>query len=130
MVQGQLKQKENPNTPVLDAGLETKLLASQLVSEVRKSPGHYSFTLTDLGVIEFAKAMQMAAFEEYSTKQGKEANPFPNSDDSYISKKEAMLGFGVSHTTLWKWQKIGYLVPVKVGKRVYYKRTDIEKLPK
>lgn len=130
MVQGQLKQKENPNTPVLDAGLETKLLASQLVSEVRKSPGHYSFTLTDLGVIEFAKAMQMAAFEEHASKQDKEVNLFPNSDESFITKKEAMLGFGVSHTTLWKWQKSGYLVPVKVGKRVYYKRSDIENIIK
>lgn len=131
MVHNQLKTKENPNAPVLDAGLETKLLASQLVSEVRKSPGHFSFTLTDLGVIEFAKAMQLAAHEEYVLKQqDKETNLFPNSDESYITKKEAMLGFGVSHTTLWKWQKSGYLVPVKVGKRVYYRRTDIESLIK
>ena len=97
---------------------------------MRKSPGHYSFTLTDLGVIEFAKAMQMAAFEEHASKQDKEVNLFPNSDESFITKKEAMLGFGVSHTTLWKWQKSGYLVPVKVGKRVYYKRSDIENIIK
>lgn len=126
----QLKQKENQTAPVLDAGLETKLLASQLVSEVRKSPGHFSFTLTDLGVIEFAKAMQMAAFEEYSGRQDEESHLFPNSDGSFITKKEAMIGFGVSHTTLWKWQKSGYLVPIKVGKRIYYRRTDIESLIK
>ena len=39
-----LNQKESPDAPTLDAGFEAKLLASQLVSEVRKSPGHYSFT--------------------------------------------------------------------------------------
>ena len=72
MVQGQLKQKENPNTPVLDAGLETKLLASQLVSEVRKSPGHYSFTLTDLTEIKLRHALEIAQ----SLRQDKEVHKF------------------------------------------------------
>ena len=128
-IQSQFQQKENSSTPVLDAGLENKLLASQLVSEVRKSPGHYSFTLTDVGIIEFAKAMQMAALES-GANQVKEASLFPNADGSYISKKDTMVGFGVSHTTLWKWQKSGYLVPIKIGKRVFYKRSDIEELIK
>lgn len=132
MVQSQLMQKEESSTPVFDAGLETKLLASQLVSEVRKSPGHFSFTLTDLGVIEFAKAIQMAAMEErISSKQDMlGTNLFPDNDDSLISKKEAMEGFSVSHTTLWKWEKSGYLTPVRVGKRVYYRREDVKNLTK
>ena len=132
MVQNQSKQKEEYSTPVLDAGFETKLLASQLVSEVRKSPGHFSFTLTDFGVIEFAKAIQMAALEErMESKQKKfETNLFPNNDDTLVTKKEAMIGFNVSHTTLWKWEKSGYLTPVKVGKRIYYRREDIKNLTK
>ena len=132
MVQNQSKQKEEYSTPVLDAGFETKLLASQLVSEVRKSPGHFSFTLTDFGVIEFAKAIQMAALEErMESKQNKFGdNLFPNNDDTLVTKKEAMIGFSVSHTTLWKWEKSGYLTPVKVGKRIYYRREDIKNLTK
>lgn len=132
MVQSQSKQKEEYSTPVLDAGFETKLLASQLVSEVRKSPGHFSFTLTDFGVIEFAKAIQMAALEErMESKQNKFGeNLFPNNDDTLVTKKEAMIGFNVSHTTLWKWEKSGYLTPVKVGKRIYYRREDIKNLTK
>ena len=132
MVQSQSKQKEEYSTPVLDAGFETKLLASQLVSEVRKSPGHFSFTLTDFGVIEFVKAIQMAALEErMESKQNKFGeNLFPNNDDTLVTKKEAMIGFNVSHTTLWKWEKSGYLTPVKVGKRIYYRREDIKNLTK
>ena len=132
MVQSKSKQKEEYSTPVLDAGFETKLLASQLVSEVRKSPGHFSFTLTDFGVIEFAKAIQMAALEErMESKQNKFGeNLFPNNDDTLVTKKEAMIGFNVSHTTLWKWEKSGYLTPVKVGKRIYYRREDIKNLTK
>lgn len=115
---------------LMEVGLEEKLLASKLVSAVYKNPGHYSFTMTDVGVIEFAKAMRLAMLESLSKTDEKSTSVFPDSNVAFITKKEAMLGFGVSHTTLWKWQKAGYLVPIKIGKRVYYKRADIEQLTK
>ena len=130
-MESRIKKMEKQVGPLLDSKFEDKLLASQLVSEIRKSPGHYSFTLTDTGVTEFARALQMAAFEEVSEKMAEERdNLFPNSDGSLISKKQVMLGFDVSHATLWKWHKKGYLIPVKVGKRVYYRREDINRLLK
>lgn len=126
-----LKQKESSRFPLLDADFETKLLASQLVSEVRKSPDHVSFTLTGYGVIEFAKAMQLYALEEQNAAKLEASNSlFPDANDSLIPKTEVMKGLKVSHTTLWKWQVSGYLIPVKVGKRVYYKREDIERITK
>ena len=131
MMESQLNQMESPNVPVFDSGLELQLLASRMVSEVRKSPGHYSFTMTDRGMMEFAKAMQLAGREEQAAKMQAASNSlFPEKDSSLISKKEALEGFNVSHTTLWKWQQHGYLTPIKVGKRVYYRRTDIERLTK
>ena len=130
-MESRIKKMEKQVGPLLDSKFEDKLLASQLVSEIRKSPGHYSFTLTDTGVTEFARALQMAALEEVSKKMAEERdNLFPNSDGSLISKKQVMLGFDVSHATLWKWHKSGYLIPVKVGKRVYYRREDINRLLK
>ena len=131
MSENQFEHTDSPNVSLLDEGLENKFLASQLVSEVRKSPGHYSFTMTDRGMLEFAKAMQLAAMEENaSMKHDTSTALFPDSDNSLITKKEVMQGFNISHTTLWKWEKIGYLIPIKVGKRVYYRRSDIEKLTK
>lgn len=123
-------QNAASNTGCMDANFEQQLLASQLVSEVHRTPGHVSFTFTDAGVLAFAKAMQMAVVEERSAMQSSSQNLFPENDEAMISKKDAMIGFNVSHTTLWKWQRSGYLVPVKVGKRVYYKRSDIEQLTK
>ncbi len=118
-------------TPNLSIGLEEELLASQLVSEIRKSPGHYSFTMTDTGMMALIKAMHSSALEE-ALEVRKEPTQvlFPEQSEELISKKDAMKGFNVSHTTLWKWKKSGYLTPVKVGKKVYYKRADIEKLTK
>ena len=126
----QNRQNKTPNANCMDVNFEQKLLASQLVSEVHRSTGHVSFTFTDAGVLAFAQAMQLAGMEERSAVQNASKCLFPDSDNSLITKKEAMTGFNVSHTTLWKWQKSGYLVPVKVGKRVYYRRADIESLIK
>ena len=117
--------------PNLSIGLEEKLLASQLVSEIRKSPGHYSFTMTDTGMMALFQAAHSSALEEaLEVKNDPTRILFPEQSEELISKKKAMQGFNVSHTTLWKWQKCGYLVPVKVGKKVYYKKADIEKLTK
>ena len=50
------------------------------------------------------------------------------SDVEYIPKKEALDLLGVCDATLWHWARSGYLVPVKLGRRVFYRRTDIQRL--
>lgn len=49
--------------------------------------------------------------------------------DCLIPKEEArrMLG-SPNPTTLWRWEKRGYLTPVRIGVKVYYKKTEIEKI--
>ncbi len=130
MIQTNLKQKVDGDAPVLESGLEKQLLASGWVTEIRKSLGHNVFAVSDTGILAIVKAMQMSSIEDSLEKEQKSSNLFPESDDALFSKKEVMLGFNVSHTTLWKWEKNKYLVPVKIGRRVYYKRSDIEKLTK
>ena len=36
--------------------------------------------------------------------------------------------FDVTKNTLWRWDKIGYLKPVRCGRRLHYKRSDVTKL--
>ena len=45
-----------------------------------------------------------------------------------LSRKEAAEKLGVTLTTLWHWQKSGYLKPVKIGTKVMYRPCDIENL--
>ncbi len=45
-----------------------------------------------------------------------------------LTKKEVMEKFGVCHTTLWNWNRNKILVPVKVGKKVCYRQSDVERL--
>jgi len=51
--------------------------------------------------------------------------------DRLIPKEEArqQLG-GPNHSTLWRWEKAGYLTPVKIGVKVFYRRSDIDSLIK
>ena len=51
-------------------------------------------------------------------------------EDELVPKEEArkrLLG-GVDPSTLWRWEKAGYLAPVRIGTKVYYKRGDIARL--
>ncbi len=46
----------------------------------------------------------------------------------YLSRGEVISLLGVSPTTLWNWSKTGYLVPIKQGRKVVYRESDIKRL--
>lgn len=45
-----------------------------------------------------------------------------------VSRNDASKMLSVSLNTLWRWEKDGYLVPKRVGTKVMYLKSDIEKL--
>ena len=50
--------------------------------------------------------------------------------ESYLPKEEVMKLCGVCHATLWQWKKKGYLKPVKIGKKVLYRKSDLNQILK
>ncbi len=48
--------------------------------------------------------------------------------DEILDVSEVREKLGVSPQTLWRWQKSGYLVPFKIGRERYYKKSDIDKI--
>lgn len=54
-------------------------------------------------------------------------NQEPQSE-TYLTPDEVAEELGVSPTTLWRWEKMGYLMPVKVGRKSRYKRSDVDSL--
>lgn len=45
-----------------------------------------------------------------------------------LPKGEVCKRLGVSDSTLWKWDKVGYLKRVKIGRSVFYNSDDIKKI--
>lgn len=45
-----------------------------------------------------------------------------------ISSTDAEKTLGVTSSTLWRWAKSGYLVPIKVGRKNVYKQADIDRI--
>ena len=52
----------------------------------------------------------------------------PMTEERYLSRKEVSKLLDASLMTLSTWAKKKYLVPVKVGRRVLYKKSDIDNL--
>jgi len=47
-----------------------------------------------------------------------------------ISSMDAEKILGVTSATLWRWGKTGYLVPIKVGRKNVYLKSDIDRILK
>lgn len=51
-----------------------------------------------------------------------------NREHPTLTRKETAKMLGVSLSTLWQWEKSGYLTPVKIGTKVMYRPTDVDAL--
>ncbi len=51
-------------------------------------------------------------------------------EETYLTAKEVEKHLDVSHSTLWRWDKDGYLKKIKVGNRVCYRHSDVERIKK
>jgi ribosomal protein L11 methylase PrmA len=109
---------------IMDMDFEKKLLMSQLISDIRKKPDHISITMTGTGLMELTKAIQQVIYEEINEEKANQQD----SDIELITKQDVIDKLHVSSTTLWIWEKRKYLVPVKIGRRIFYKRRDVNNL--
>ena len=105
-----------------DATQEEALLSRQLLSNIEKCGDHITIMLTGKGISAIAKAihdyMDFVDLPEDT----------PTDDDVLLSKQDVKDKFSVSDTTLWLWGKKNYLVPIKIGRRVMYRSSDIKRL--
>ena len=114
----------------MDSGFERKLLASQLVSAVQNTPDKIAITLTGTGVIEFAREMKLSLKEEkpFIKYIPSKTSTISIIDNSYVSKKELVEIWGMNPHLILRWQRSGLLPAIKIGRQVYYKKEEIEKI--
>lgn len=49
-------------------------------------------------------------------------------EEQFLTPDEVSAKIGVSTNTLWRWEKSGYLVPVRIGRKPLYKLSGINAL--
>ncbi|MGL4519566.1 MAG: helix-turn-helix domain-containing protein [Phocaeicola sp.] len=49
-------------------------------------------------------------------------------EDKLLTPEEAAKKVKSTKSTLWRWGKLGYLTPTRIGGKVFYKESDLNKL--
>lgn len=49
-------------------------------------------------------------------------------EEKYLTPDDVADMVGVSKNTLWRWVKKKYLIPIKFGRKSFYKQSDINKI--
>ena len=60
----------------------------------------------------------------------RDANRPAQKEDVKLTADEAAMQLGITKISLWRWAKMGYLSPVKVGRKIFYWQSDIDTLLK
>ena len=63
-----------------------------------------------------------------NTKQELEEIVMSDKLETYPTPKQVSEILNVNLVTLWRWSKVGYLVPLEIGGKRRYKMSDIKKL--
>lgn len=70
--------------------------------------------------------MQFANYLIRSTKEELENAILAKERETYVTTDEAKDQLRVDRSTLWRWSKTGYLIPIEVGGKRLYKQSDID----
>ena len=89
------------------------------IQEQLKNGSNVMFVLSGGDLQEFALALIS------ETQKLKESEM---KDEKFLSVDEVAEELKVTKPTLWRWDKIGYLKPVKVGRKCLYRLSDINNL--
>ena len=96
-------------------------MIKNLVELAKECPG-LQVTIT-LGELIEANRLLIA-----ETKRELEQEIADSKAETYIRREKTMEILDVSSTTLWRWKRMGYLVPVSVGANDRYRMSDIRRI--
>ena len=105
-------------------GNDGKLFFQQLSQLIACGKYRICLHLDEKSVMAFTLELCRCILKEkaFMTSEIKKEN------DALLTKKEVMNLLDVSSTTLWSWRRKNYLVPIKIGRKVFYQKADVENL--
>lgn len=90
------------------------------IQEIIQSGANISITVGTNDLLQFADHLIR------STKEELENAILTKKDDPLVTPDEAKIQLHVDRSTLWRWAKTGYLVPIEVGGKRFYKQSEID----
>lgn len=78
-----------------------------------------------LFIVEETKTMHSQSLSDQDSHDGQSME---TQDKELMTADEVCVALKVSQTTLWRWSKTGYLMPVKVGGQRRYSVNDVRRL--
>ena len=93
---------------------------NDLTRLIREYPS-FNMTVRAEDLKEMVRFVFLETKKEYETKQVSE---------QYVNRSATASKLGVTLSTLWRYAKTGYLNPVRVGGKVAYKQSDIDRILK
>lgn len=88
------------------------------INEILKTGANVSFTITALDLKEW----MLELIEE------QKKNSIPVHPEIYLTAQQTADKLDVDVSTLWRWDKSGYLKKIKVGNKIRYRESDVLKL--
>ena len=89
--------------------------------DIAKNYPSFNMTVRAGDLMEMVKYIFLETKKEYETKQESE---------QYINRNATAERLDVTLSTLWRYTKTGFLNPVRVGGKVMYKQSDIDRILK
>ena len=90
------------------------------IQEIIQSGANVSITIGTNDLLQFANHLIR------TTKEELKSEILSKREETYVTPDEASILLHVYRSTLWRWAKSGYLIPVEVGGKRLYKQSDID----
>lgn len=90
------------------------------IQEIIQSGANVSITIGTNDLFQFANHLIR------STKEELENAILAKNKETYVTPDEASVQLHVNRSTLWRWSKTEYLIPIEVGGKRLYKQSDID----
>ena len=99
----------------------------KFISFMGDQSASFSVQTSKENLIAFADYLIDRSRERQQRRQEQEERQVQDSRTP-LSRKETCEYLGVCEATLWKWAKSKYLVPIKTGSKVRYRKSELDRI--